>query len=188
MKTLIINGSPRRNGDTASLLKVLRETLVGEVVEISAYYDKISPCIDCRACKKTGSCALKDKMSIIYADDFDNVVIASPVYISSLPGPLLSLASRLQVYYVAKRFLGQQITMKEKTGALILVGGGDGSSEEAKRVARYILKKLKAPLDDEMLVTSLNTDEVPAIQDAQAVTGVQRLALRLNQNEQQFPL
>ena len=46
MKTLIFNGSPRKNGDTASLLKVVTGKLDGEVKVVNAYTCGISPCID----------------------------------------------------------------------------------------------------------------------------------------------
>ena len=50
LKTLIINGSPRINGDTASLLDVLKENIDGEYRVIDAYRCSISPCLDCRFC------------------------------------------------------------------------------------------------------------------------------------------
>lgn len=65
MKTLIINGSPRKSGDTSELITRLKKQINGEIVEISAYYSKISPCIDCRLCWKKKGCAIKDDMIII---------------------------------------------------------------------------------------------------------------------------
>lgn len=50
-------------------------------------------------------CVVKDRMQIIYDDDFDNIVIASPVYYGTLPGAVLSVMSRLQPWHVAKIFL-----------------------------------------------------------------------------------
>ncbi len=93
MRTLIINGSPRRNGDTSTLVRELKKHLEGDLIEVWAYYDKISPCIDCRACWKQKGCVIKDGMAKIYNDDYDNVVIASPVHMSNLTSPLLGIAS-----------------------------------------------------------------------------------------------
>jgi multimeric flavodoxin WrbA len=123
LKTLIINGSPRKNGDTAALISEFKKHITGEVTEISAYYDKIKPCIDCRYCWKQKGCVIKDDMAKIYDDDFDTVVIASPVYMSTLPGPLVSLASRFQSHYAAKRFLKDKIDVKSKNAVLLLTGG-----------------------------------------------------------------
>lgn len=52
LKTLIINGSPRKNGDTSELIEELKKQLNSDFIEISAYYDKISTCKDCRQCWK----------------------------------------------------------------------------------------------------------------------------------------
>lgn len=57
--------------------------------------------------------------------EFDNVVIASPIHYSQLTGPLLSLASRFQCYYAARKFRGSPVELKRKNGGLILVGGGN---------------------------------------------------------------
>ena len=79
MKTLIINGSPRPDGNTVSLIRELKKHLEGEVVEVSAFYSNIAPCVDCRGCWQTAKCVVDDGMQVIYEDDFDNVVVASPV-------------------------------------------------------------------------------------------------------------
>ncbi|MBQ8884412.1 MAG: flavodoxin family protein, partial [Oscillospiraceae bacterium] len=60
-KTLIFNGSPRSNGDTASLLKILTKNLDGEFKIVNCYKDKISPCVDCRKCREIDGCVIKDK-------------------------------------------------------------------------------------------------------------------------------
>lgn len=181
MKTLVINGSPRTNGDTAALLAALKKQLVGEVVTLSAYQNDIAPCNDCRQCWQNKGCVIQDDMSYVYADDFDTVVIASPVYMATLPGPLVSLASRFQAYYAAKRFLGDAFCLKEKTAVLILAGGGSGYPEQALLLAKWMFGKMNAQLDQENMVFSLHTDEVPAAKDDQALKKISEIAKRLNQ-------
>ena len=181
MKTLIINGSPRRNGDTSALLAELKKQLNGQIMEVSAYYDKIAPCTDCRLCWKKKGCAIKDDMAKIYEDDFEVVVIASPLYMSNLTGPLVSLASRFQAYYAAKRFLKDAINIRNKTAILILVGGGDGGPEPAIQMAKWMFKKMNAELRDENVVFSLHTDELPAKEDLVAYLKIKEIACRINQ-------
>jgi len=181
MKTLIINGSPRPNGDTASLLKEFKAHVKGEVVEISAYRAKISPCIDCRHCWEKQGCVIKDDMDKIYADDFDTVIIASPVYMSNLTGPVLSLASRFQIYFAAARILKMPIERKVKKGVLILVGGGDGGAEPAIESAKLIFRSMKAKLDEEDMVLSLQTDKIPAKDDSAAMDKVREIAIKLSE-------
>ncbi|MDR0851858.1 MAG: flavodoxin family protein, partial [Clostridiales Family XIII bacterium] len=99
MNTLILNGSPRIEGDTAALLHAFSASLHGSVTELSVYRDQINPCVDCRYCLTHKGCAISDDMQTVYRDDFDNLIIASPLYYGTLTGPMIALASRLQVYH-----------------------------------------------------------------------------------------
>ena len=176
MKTLIFNGSPRKNGDTASLLKYFLEQLPGEYKIVEAYRSIISPCVDCRYCWKKSGCAIKDGMQEIYEylKTCDNVLIASPVYFSELTGPMLSVGSRLQTYFCGRRFRKEDLGLAEKKGAVVLVGGGDGKPDKAYETAKTLLKNMNCK-DIYPLVCSHNTDKVPAIEDAQAVAGVEEI-------------
>lgn len=180
MKTLIFNGSPRRNGDTACLLREIRGALAGEVMEVSAYYGGISPCVDCRHCWKEDGCAIDDGMQAVYRamEEYDNIVVASPVYFSELTGPLISLMSRFQCLYAGKRFLGKSYGGKPKYGALILTGGGDGSTVRAEERAQLFFKYTNAKCVGTVL--SLHTDDLPACRDEAAKARARELAGELN--------
>ncbi|MDR1736436.1 MAG: NAD(P)H-dependent oxidoreductase [Oscillospiraceae bacterium] len=182
MKTLILNGSPRRSGDTAALLARLRRGLRGEVTEISAYYGGIAPCVDCRECWKRRGCVTDDAMRGVYADDYSAVVIASPVYMSGLTGPLINLGSRFQAYYAARRFLRDPFVPREKTGVLILAAGGDGSPGAAIDTAKCMFRYMNASLDSANTVLSLRTDTLPAERDENALAAIDAVAARLSAN------
>lgn len=66
MKTLIINGSPRIQGDTESLIHIVKEGITGECKVLDAYRCNISPCVDCRYCWEHTGCAIHDEMQEIY--------------------------------------------------------------------------------------------------------------------------
>lgn len=146
MKTLILNGSPRRNGDTVSLLNILKKNLHGEIKVVDAYYCNVAPCIDCRYCWKNPGCCVKDEMQEIYSyiEECDNVLIASPIYFSELTGKLLDLGSRLQTYFSAKFFRNDMPITKEKKSAVLLVGGGKGNMEKAFDTAQILLRDIRA--------------------------------------------
>ena len=180
MKTLIINGSPRKNGDTAFLLTELKKVLRGEIIEINAYDRGISPCVDCGACKTKKGCRVDDEMRIIYEDDFDNVVIASPLHMSNLTAPLMCIASRFQAYYCAKRFLRDEVSASRKKAALIIVGGGGGKPEGAVNLAKWMFKKLNAHGFENHTVLSCNTDVVPARGDVEAIEKTRDIAAFFN--------
>ncbi len=179
MKTLIINGSGRKNGDTDILLNEAKKYLP-DIIELSAFYDKIKSCNDCRDCWENGKCIKDDKMNIIYNDDFDNVIIASPVYMSGVPGPLVNIASRFQVYYASKNFLNKPIKLKEKNGILILTGGGNGSPDYAIILTNWMFKNMNVNINQIDRIYSLNTDELPASQDIKAIENIREATLKLN--------
>lgn len=166
MKTLIFNGSPRRNGDTVSLIHYVTSNLKGEFKIVNAYFDTISPCIDCRYCWKSNGCAIDDEMRQVYAyiEECDNILIASPIYFSELTGKLLDIASRLQMYYCAKHFRKEMLIEKTKTGAIILVGGGDGRPEKAVDTACTILHLMNCSVICEPVI-SHQTNVCPAKED-----------------------
>ena len=106
MKTLILNGSPRRDGDTAYLIDKLLSRLQGVYKIVDCYAADIAPCIDCRCCREKLSCPIKDEMQDIYAylSECDHVIIASPVHYAELSSGLLKVASRFQIYSSAQIF------------------------------------------------------------------------------------
>ena len=183
MKTLIINGSPRLNGNTAALIGELKKHLEGEVIELSAFRSKIAPCVDCRGCWKTARCVVRDEMDVIYGDDFDNVVIASPVYFMTLPGQVLNVLSRMQPWHVATFFLKQPLVQRKKKAAVILTAGGKGNASGANHHLRAFFRMLNASGWEDHTVISPKTDDVPAWEDENAVSGVRDMAAWLNRKE-----
>ena len=183
MKTLIINGSPRKDGNTAALIKHLRAHLSGEVIEISAFRSDIAPCVDCRGCWTTAKCVVKDEMQLIYNDDFDNVVLASPVYYSTLPGQVLSLMSRLQPWHAAKFFLNKPLDLRPKKAAVILTAGGKGNESGTHHHIRAMMRMLNASGYEAHQVCSANTDAIPAGEDEDAIRGVIDIAHWLTEGD-----
>ena len=181
MKTLILNGSPRKNGDTVSLIKKLTEQLNGEYKIVDAYYSDISACVDCRYCWNNEGCSINDEMAEIYdyIADCDNVIIASPIYFSQPTGKLLDVCSRFQTCFAAKHFRNQTPIIKPKKGAVILVGGGDGNPEDAYKTACTSLSHINVS-EVYPLVGTFNTNELPAMNDQKAIKGIAGIADYLN--------
>lgn len=181
MKTLILNGSPRKNGDTAAMINRLLGKLDGESLVINAYRDNISPCVDCRRCRTVKGCVIKDDMQKVYEyiADCDCVVIASPVYYSELTGRLLDVASRFQMYFSAKYFMNEPFEIKPKKGGVLLAAGGLGSAERAYDTARSLLTYINAK-DIYPMICSKNTDVLPAAEDTATLDEIDRLAKFLN--------
>lgn len=184
MKTLILNGSPREQGNTVALIEKIIQDLQGEYRIVNAYRCNISPCIDCRYCWEKEGCSINDEMQEIYSyiQECENILIASPIYFSELTGKLLDVGSRLQRYFCATYFRGEVPIYKLKKGAVILVGGGDGRIDKPFETACTLLHHMNC-YDIHPVVYSHNTNELPAVEDLQTVQGVKSIVNYFNKND-----
>ncbi len=181
IKTLIFNGSPHYNGDTAFLIQMLMERLNGECRLINAYTANISPCIDCRKCREHSGCVIEDDMQEVYTylENCDNVVIASPIYFSQLTGRMLDLGSRLQTYFSARYFRRETPLLKQKKGVVLLTGGGSGDPQKAYDTAACLMHYMNVQ-QIYPLISSHNTDFCPAANDKAALEAIKKSANFLN--------
>lgn len=83
------------------------------------------------------------------------------------------------MYYCAKRFRNESLINKTKTGAVILVGGGDGNSEKAYGTACTILQHMNSSVIYEPII-SHNTNICPAIDDFGVIEKLNNLVEFLN--------
>jgi Multimeric flavodoxin WrbA len=101
MKIIGFNGSPRKNGNTASLIKLILDEAqsYGAATELWHTSDlNISPCKSCFACRKgDASCAVHDDMQKLYATlaSCDALVFGSPIYMSQMSGQAKIFIDRL---------------------------------------------------------------------------------------------
>ena len=102
MKVTILNGSPRKNGNTSETVKLLAQSLEGkaEYETISLYDKNIRGCSNCGACRdKTlpGYCSIEDDMSTLYETylNSDVVVFASPIYMWQFTPCTMAFLNRL---------------------------------------------------------------------------------------------
>lgn len=101
MRIVLINGSPRTNGNTASVLKVCQETIEAEGLEVKTFElagKKIESCIACNQCvRNPGFCALDDGLDEIINEirNSDGLIVAAPVYFGTARGDMMCLLQRL---------------------------------------------------------------------------------------------
>ena len=103
---LILNGSPRKNGSTAALVKAFTEGAEASGNEVREAYIqgmKINACLGCDACMKThAGCVQKDEgMAKIYEDLTwcDTIVFASPVYFGYLTAQTKTVIDRMWAWF-----------------------------------------------------------------------------------------
>lgn len=100
MKVLMINGSPRQHGCTDTALREVAGTLEKHGIESELFWIGTKPvqgCMACNQCGKLGRCVVDDEVNALAArwDEFDAVVIGSPVYYAGVSGQLTSFLNRL---------------------------------------------------------------------------------------------
>ena len=102
MKILVLNGSPRPNGNTAGMVKTFQHAAEehGHQVKVFTVCKMdIKGCLACEYChgKGHGQCVQKDDMQQIYAAlrDADVIVFASPVYFWDITGTMKTAIDRL---------------------------------------------------------------------------------------------
>ena len=179
MKVLILNGSPRPNGDTACILERLKGRFPGntEFSALNAYEENIQPCNDCRYCWENEGCCIRDNMDTLLKDDYDVLIIASTLYMSFVTPRLFAVISRLNFIWSNRFFLKTSKEMKAKKGILILTGGGDGSPNPAVSIAKTAFHFLNASFDPALdCIQSLNTNSV-SVQDDPDLAGQINLAV-----------
>lgn len=100
LKVLLLNGSPRPNGNIALALgemeKVFAENGVAYETILLGRMD-IRGCIACETCRKNGKCVFDDIVNelAVKFEQADGLVIGAPVYYGSANGTLMSAVQRL---------------------------------------------------------------------------------------------
>ena len=99
-KVLILNGSPRENGNIALALNEMKQ--VFDELDVSYDYYQLGKmdirgCIACETCRGTGKCVFNDIVNELSQkfEESDGLVIASPVYYGSANGTLMSALQRM---------------------------------------------------------------------------------------------
>lgn len=126
MKTLIINGSPRRDSKIRRILDEIAAELDAkghEIKTVDIARLTVSPCTGCMACRSTLNCVLPqdDAQSVLLMIDWcDALIIGSPCYWGNIPGQLKSLFDRMVYGMIGKSSSGIPIPLHRGKKAAIV--------------------------------------------------------------------
>lgn len=133
MKNLFILGSPRKNGNSATMSKTVAEGILessGNTFEYIYLNDlKIQPCQGCGGCNKTGECILKDDMQELYQKtrSADRLFLVSPNYFYSVTAQLKCYIDRCQAQWARKYLIDHRKTNDpHRTGYLLSCAATSG--------------------------------------------------------------
>lgn len=133
-KVLLINGSPNEHGCTYTALKEMIDVFTANGVETELVYlgkQPIAGCIACGKCYETGKCIFSDKVNEIMdrIDEFEGIVLGSPVYYAGPAGQLCAFLDRL--FYISKG------RMAGKIGASVVSCRRGGATAAFDRLNKY---------------------------------------------------
>ena len=133
-KVLLINGSPNEHGCTYTALKQMIDVFSANGVKSELVYlgkQPIAGCIACGKCYESGRCIFTDKVNEIMdrIDEYDGIVLGSPVYYAGPAGQLCAFLDRL--FYISKG------RMAGKIGASVVSCRRGGATAAFDRLNKY---------------------------------------------------
>lgn len=112
-KWVLIQGSPRVNGKSARICRMISMHLANVAPEVELYIFDVAQrdvmgCNGCEYCRSNDTCIIDDDMNCLIEelDRADRVILVTPIYFASLPSQTKAVIDRLQPYfwdYVARR-------------------------------------------------------------------------------------
>ena len=134
MKVLLINGSPKANGNTARAISELESIFKANEIDTEIIHignKDIRGCTACLSCYKGGKCVIDDVVNEVARkfEECDDMVVASPVYYASANGTLISFLDRL--------FYSTSFDKRMKIGASVAVARRGGCSATFDQLNKY---------------------------------------------------
>src|SRR5574344_690198 len=137
MKALLINGSPRKEGNTFIALSEVAKQLEKNGIEAEIVWignKAVRGCIACNSCKEKGICAFADDVYLKIREtlkESDALIVGSPTYYGGPNGSLCALLDRL--FYTAQPML------QNKVYAAVAVARRGGATTTFQRLNMYAM-------------------------------------------------
>lgn len=134
MKVLIINGSPKENGNTSVAIDEMVNVFTTQNIDTEVFHignKAIRGCVACGQCMTTQKCTFDDEVNE-FAKKFekaDGLVVASPVYYASANATLIAFLDRL--------FYSSKFDKTMKVGASVVVARRGGCSATFDELNKY---------------------------------------------------
>ena len=134
MKILLLNGSPRKNGNTAMALAEMARVFESDGFEtetVTVGGEAVRGCVACGGCRRLGRCVFDDAVNAIAPkfESADALIVGSPVYYASANSTLTALLDRL--------FYSTPFDKTMKVGAAVAVCRRGGASATFDQLNKY---------------------------------------------------
>lgn len=173
MKVLMINGSPRAKGNTATALHEMEKIFKEEGIETEIVHvgnKDIRGCIGCGKCMENGKCVFDDMVNEIALkfEECDGLVVGSPVYYASANATLVAFLTRL--------FYSTHFNKTMKVGAAVVAARRGGLSSTFDELNKFFTIS-GMPVASGQYWNSIHGREAgEAEQDAEGLQGMRTLA------------
>lgn len=177
MKVLIINGSPKAKGNTATALHEVERTLQQQGIEtewIHVGHLNLHGCIACNKCWDSGLCTFNDIVLELSEKmkDADGLLIGSPVYFASPNGTLLSLLDRLF-------YSNLHADWSMKVGASVSIARRGGATATMDVLNKYFLKTNMPVVPSQYWSIAHGTTPGEVNQDEEGMQTMRQLGLNM---------
>lgn len=177
MKVIILNGSPKAEGNTATALHEVEMVLNEQGIEtewIHVGQRQIHGCIACNKCWDTNVCCFGDIVNEISEkmDEADGLVIGSPVYFASPSGTMLSLLDRLFYSSLHKNWM-------MKVGASVAIARRGGATATMDVLNKYFLKTSMPVVPSQYWSIAHGTEPGEVVQDQEGMQTMRQLGLNM---------
>jgi len=142
MKVIGINGSSKKDGNTAIIMNIVFEELEKLGIEtklIQFSGETLRPCIGCRGCKGKNNCVFTDDM---FCETFekvlsaDGILLGSPVYSADVTSTMKAFLERAGIVVAANHGL-----LRHKVGASVSAVRRGGGMAAVDTMNHFFLNK-----------------------------------------------
>jgi len=144
MKVLAINGSPRKTGNTSTIIKAILEgakSTGAETTEVRLHDINMKGCMGCLSCRtKPGVCAQKDDLtSFLEAmKTCDGLVIGCPIYMYRISGQMKCFVDRCYSLYISRENGGYDSAVPPGKTYALVVSQGAPDPDQYSRSIRWL--------------------------------------------------
>ena len=177
MKVLIINGSPRKDGNTSIAANELVKTFQAEGVETEVCQvgnKDIRGCVACGRCFQKGKCVFNDIVNELASkfEEADGLIVASPVYYASANATLIACLDRL--------FYSTHFDKTMKVGASVAVARRGGCSATFDELNKFFTISGMPVASSEYWNSVHGREKGEAEQDAEGLQTMRTLARNMS--------
>ena len=177
MNVLMINGSPKPNGNTAIALREMEQIFLQEGIQVETVHvgnKNIRGCIGCNKCMEAGKCVFDDLVNET-APKFeacDGLVVGTPVYYASANATLVAFLTRL--------FYSTPFDKAMKVGACVVAARRGGLSATFDELNKFFTISGMPVASSQYWNSIHGRDAGEALQDAEGLQTMRTLARNMS--------